>query len=130
MTFDVLDQENLEELCREAPLPASINVITFKRLHISAKHVPFICHDGLNALHIYAEITFSKSSRGLFNRSTSTAKSMFGDRLSNSTSIETLDIMHPEICESFLPLIHRKPLLDCLKSLTLWKLRMNNKKMC
>ena len=124
MSFNIYNQEKLEQLCREAPPPGSIYISTLDRLYIGANYVPFICHDSLRKLEFNGKFDLSDG-----NQSGPSAKQVFGDCLLNSTSIEELIVWNPDIYEWFLYSIHRKPLLNSLRSLTLRYALMNNKKM-
>ena len=120
MTFYVNNQQHLAQLCSRDPLPASIYFPTNGVVNIGAQHIPFIYHHGLRKLYLFGKINYLSGSH---------VKTMFGKSLSNSTSIEKLIIGNHEVRESIVYLLHRKPLLNCLRTLTLRYPVMKNKKM-
>ena len=125
MTFYINNQEDLEQLCFQAPLPESICFLRNSSTMLNKRHVPLICHDGLNTLLIQDEISCLNSSQTQLNGSI--AKNMFGKELLNSTSVECLEIFDSQICGLFLHLLHRKPIFNNLRAIRLWWPLMNNK---
>ena len=117
MTFYVGNQKDLTQLRCQAPLPALVSFMHTYAVEIGAEDVPFICHDGVRTLQVAGKVTFVNSSRKYSDGLS--VKDMFGERLSSSTKIEELRLLNCEIRDIGLYSLHRKPLLDSLKSLTL-----------
>ena len=115
MTFCVRNQEELEQLCCQVPLPSSIKLL-MDVATLDERQVPFICHDGLKALLVGGK-RFLNFPQTQSNRST--VKRMFVDSLSNSTSVESLELWDVEICGLLSYLLHRRPVLDSLTSISL-----------
>ena len=127
MSFTIRNQQDLAHLCYKDPLPASITFPPSGTACLDERHIPFIFHNGLTALLIQGKLNLADSCKSQLKESS--VKNMFGEYLSNSLSIESLRIWNFEICELFLHSLHRRPILDSLRSLAIWKPLINHKNM-
>ena len=128
MTFEVRNQKGLEQLCFQVPLPAHIDIWTWNvPIVLSARHVPFICHQGVETLEICCKITFLNSSQVHSNGSS--AENLFNESLSKSTSIKRLYLSNAEARDLLLYSLYRKPIFNSLENLSLDYPVSNHKKM-
>ena len=86
MSFQIENQQDLAQLCRELPLPANIYFSHNCSVNIDAKCIPIIFHDGVKTLLIYGKVSFGNSSKKPLNESG--VKNMFENLLLNSESIQ------------------------------------------
>ena len=127
MRFYIRYQLHLEQLRLQVPLPEKIYFSSICNVKIGSRHIPLLCRDGVKTLKFCGQVTFVNCPKGQVDKSG--VKKMFEEWLSNSTSIADLAIFNPGIYQPILDSVHRKPLLNSLRSLTLWHPRMNSKKL-